>query len=89
MLTNRTVLSYHVAIDQQASLSQLASLAGVQNDATQQQQQVQQPQQQHEQQLQQPIDQPSTETAMGIEMGNENLGNTVLNDSSGGTNTSF
>lgn len=67
-------------IDQQANLSQLASLAGVQNDVTQQQQQ---------QQLQQPIDQTVPETGVGVEMGNGNLGNAVLNDNSGGSNTSF
>lgn len=66
------------AIDQQANLSQLASLAGVQNDATQQQLQ-----------LQETIDPQVTETAIGVEMGNVNLGNSEFTDNSGGSNTSF
>jgi len=69
-------------IDQQANLSQLASLAGVQNDVTQQQQQ-----------LHQPIDQSVPETGMNMEMGNGNMGsmgNSELNDNSeGSSNTSF
>jgi len=65
-------------LDQQANLSQLASLAGVQNDTTQQQLQ-----------LQQPIDPSLNETGIGVEMGNANLGNSVLNDNSGGSNASF
>jgi hypothetical protein len=81
--------SFRTAIDQQANLSQLASLAGVQNDVTQQQQQH----------LQQPIDQTVPETGVSVEMGNGNMGNgnmgngnmgnVVLNDNSGGSNTSF
>jgi len=64
-------------LDQQANLSQLASLAGVQNDSTYQQQQ-----------LHQPIDQPASDADIRMGMGNGNIGNSVLNDS-GGSNTSF
>jgi len=64
-------------IDQQANLSQLASLAGVQNDATQQQQ------------FQPPVDQPTQETGISMEIGNSDLGNSVLHENSGGNDTSF
>jgi hypothetical protein len=50
----------------------------VQNDATQQQML-----------LQQPIDPSVNETSIGVEMGNANLGNSVSNDNSGGSNASF
>lgn len=69
--------SFRTALDQQANLSQLASLAGVQNDSTYQQQQ-----------LHQPIDQPASDADIRMGMGNGNIGNSVLNDS-GGSNTSF
>lgn len=60
----------------EANLSQLASLAGVQNDAIQPQQQ-----------LPQPSDQTVSDPGMSIGMGN--MGNSVLNDNSGGDTTSF
>lgn len=76
-----------MAFDQQANLSQLASLAGVQNDIAQQQQQLQ-----LQLLLQQSIDQSdqqATEGGLGIEMGTGNLGNSSLNENSGGNSASF
>lgn len=67
-------------MDQQANLSQLASLAGVQNDATQQQHR-----QDH---LQEPIDQSVSENGIDIGIGNRmrngNMGNNVGNDNPNG-----
>jgi len=67
-------------MDQQANLTQLASLAGVQNDATEQQQQ-----QQQQQQLQPPLDQSVSDTGINIDIGNGTMGNSALNDNSGGS----
>ena len=92
-ISHTNSLSFHFSFSamdhQQPNLSQLASLAGVQNDATQEhQQQQQQPQPHMQQQMDQSVSETGMNMGMGNGMGDGNMGNSVLNDNSGGSSNS-